>query len=132
MKFTTTASVALAAVAMVEAGCVPILTCGMKRSISHPHAPNARDTDSNNDFSNAFASCLQKDNAVISQTNPTTFKIAAKSGGNFHDCTSIVNIYKTSGETHGKLVENADGSFEFSPIPADLPAWASAVKTKSS
>ena len=133
MKFTTAASTTLAAVAIVQAGCVPVLHCHVVlRSISHPHAPNTRDTDSNNDFSHAFEGCLQKDNTVITQNNPTTFKIASKNGGDFNNCTSIVNSYKSSGETHGKLIENTDGSFEFSPIPADLPTWTSAVKNKSS
>jgi hypothetical protein len=131
MQFTTAAFTVLAAVAMVEASCVPLISCGMKRDVSHPHAPVARDADSNNDFSNAFAGCLQKDNAVITQADPTSFKISAKAGGSFHDCDSIVNIYKSSGETHGKLVQNSDGSFNFSPLPADLPAWTSAVKSKS-
>ncbi|KIN07515.1 hypothetical protein OIDMADRAFT_174476 [Oidiodendron maius Zn] len=130
-QFTTAAFTVLAAVAMVEASCVPIFTCGMKRDITHPHAPVARDTDANNDFSNAFAGCLQKDNAVISQATPTSFKISGKNGDNFHDCTSIVNIYKSSGETHGKLVANADGSYTFSPLAADIPAWSAAVKKSS-
>jgi hypothetical protein len=130
MQFTTAAFTVLATVAMVEASCVPILTCGMKRDVSHPHAPVERD-NAGDDFSNAFAGCLKKDNAIISQASPTTFKIAAKTGGDFHDCTSIVNIYKSTGESHGKLVENKDGSFTFTPLAADLPGWASAVKTKS-
>lgn len=130
MQFTTAAFTVLATVAMVEASCVPLITCGMKRDVAHPHAPVARD-DSGNDFSNAFAACLQKDNAVITQADPKTFKVAAKAGGNFHDCDSIVNIYKSTGETHGKLTQNSDGSFTFAPLAADLPAWTSAVKGKS-
>src|ERR1700709_1550183 len=127
MQFTTAAFTVLATVAMVEASCVPLITCGMKRDVSHPHAPVARD-DAGNDFSNAFGACLKKDNAQIIQANPTTFKISAKAGGNFHDCDSIVNIYKSTGETHGKLTQNSDGSFTFAPLKADLPAWTSAVK----
>jgi hypothetical protein len=129
MQFTTAAFTVLATVAMVEASCVPLITCGMKRDVSHPHAPVER--ASSNDFSNAFAGCLHQDNAVISQETPTSFKISAKTGGNFHDCDSIVNIYKSTGETQGKLVENKDLSYTFTPLAADLPGWTSAVKGKS-
>lgn len=126
MQFTTAAFTVLATIAMVEASCVPIITCGGKRDVSHPHSLAAR--DDSNDFSNAFSACLKQDNAVITQASPTSFKIGAKTGGDFHDCTNIVNIYKSTGETHGKLVEEKDGSFTFTPLPADLPTWVSAVK----
>lgn len=131
MQFTTAAFTVLATVAMVEASCVPLITCGMKRDVSHPHSPVARATTPNNDFSNAFAACLKQDNAVITQASPTSFKISAKTGGDFHDCTSIVNIYKSTGETQGALVENPDGSFTFTPLAADLGSWTSAVQGKT-
>lgn len=38
MQITATLITLIAAVAMVEASCVPIITCGMKKRAVNPHA----------------------------------------------------------------------------------------------
>ena len=126
MQFTVSALALIAAAATVQASCVPIITCGMKRDVYHPHAPvEARATG--DDFSNAFAGCLHKDNAVISAKTANSFSIKGKSGNTFHDCDSIVSLYQKSGMKDGKLEKASDGSFTFTPLAADVAAWHSAV-----
>ena len=38
MQLTTSALTLLAAAAMVQASCIPLITCSMKRDVRHPHA----------------------------------------------------------------------------------------------
>jgi hypothetical protein len=131
MQFTISALALIAAAATVQASCVPIITCGMKRGIDAPHTPASviEARAAGDDFSNAFAGCLNKDHAQIVAKGATSFTIKGKGANAFHDCDAIVNIYQKTGMTHGKLVKAADGSFEFTPLAADLPAWSAAVKS---
>jgi len=146
MQFTTTVITLLAAVAMVEASCCPIITCGMRkrdlpvaaaalgrRIAPAPAAaakPKAKATPHGDEFSHAFAKCLNKDHAQIKQQG-NSFIIDGKATGTaqpFHDCTHLVAIYQKTGMAEGKLETVDADTFKFTPNPADLAEWTAGVQ----
>jgi hypothetical protein len=120
MHFTYTVTTLLLSATAIQASCVPILTCGMRRRDLHLVA--ARTTPpSSDDFSDAFALCLNKEKLNVKPLGATAFVVK-----NAKACIPMAKIYQKSGMKDGRL-ELKGNDIEFTPTKEDYPEWKVAV-----